>query len=143
MVQASGFFRENFSATLLRSAALALLVLASPARSETIDLTCTSTGAGPSFLFPGANVRLLIDTGGSTVTEIRNEGGSGAFKSDPLAAKVSDQFIEYSGPLPGNSDYWLMGTLDRIVGTLRRTIRYPRGGVESDNYACRRATQKF
>jgi hypothetical protein len=138
MAPLSRFFQASFSAALLRSAALAiaLLVPASPARSETLDLACASTGAGDSFYFPNPNIRLLIDTGRSTVTEISIEG---AGQSNPLAATISDQLIKYSGPLPGNSDYSLVGTLDRIAGTLSRTIK----GVASHNYACRRATQKF
>jgi hypothetical protein len=142
MVPESGFKLASVPATLLRSAALAiaLFVSASPAQSETLDLTCVSTGAGDSFLFPNPNIRLLIDTGSSTVTEI-SVGGAG--QSNPLAATISDQFIKYSGPLPGNSDYSLIGTLDRVAGTLGRTIRIPTGGAASLNYACRRATQKF
>lgn len=142
MALKSRFFRASFSATLLRSAALAisLLVLVSPAHSATLDLACVSTGAGDSFLFPNPNIRLLIDTDGSTVTEISIEGPG---QSNPLAATISDQFIKYSGPLPGNSDYSLVGTLDRIAGTLGRTIKIPTGGAASQNYACRRATQKF
>lgn len=142
MTTKSGFFHASFSTAALRSAvlAMALIMQASPARSETLDLACVSTGAGDSFLFPNPNIRLLIDTGRSTVIEISIEG---AGQSNPLAATISDQFIRYSGPLPGNSDYSLVGTLDRVAGTLGRTIKIPTGGGAGQNYACRRATQKF
>jgi hypothetical protein len=64
MVLKSGFSQANFSATLLRGAAIAiaLLVPASPARSETIDLTCASTESS-------SNVRIQIDTEQRTVLE--------------------------------------------------------------------------
>lgn len=140
MAPKSRFFHASFSATLLRSGALAiaLLVLASPARSETIDLACASTSED------GVAIRLLIDTDHSTVTEIR-VGANGPFKSNPYTAKISDQFINYSGPLAGNSDYSFEGTLDRIAGTLNGTILPGPGKSYSSrqSFACRRATQKF
>lgn len=144
MTKTSGFKQARVPATMLRTTALAMALIAqtSLAHGETIDLTCASTGGGSSFLFPSANIRLLVETSGSTVTEI-SDGGAGHLKSNPLAAAISNQFIKYSGPLPGNSDYSLMGTLDRSAGTLRRTIRDPTGAADGNNYMCRRATQKF
>lgn len=131
MTPKSKLFQAGFSAAL----AIAFLVLASPVRSETIDLTCALTGEG------NVTIRLLIDTDRRAVTEI-SVGAFGPSTSDPLTATISDQFIKYSGPLPGNNAYSCEGTLDRIAGTLNRTIR---GGnyFSQQSFACRRATQKF
>ena len=133
MAPESRFFRASFPTALLPSAALAiaLIVQASPARSEMIDLTCASTGEG------GGAMRLLVDTDRSTGTEIRVVG-LGPFKSDPYAATISAQFIKYEGRFPGNQNYDYTATLDRIAGTLiSGRFGHPQ------TYACRRATQKF
>ena len=133
MVQASGFFRENFSATLLWSAALALLVLASAARSETIDLTCASTDSSNS-------VRIQIDTEQRTVVKTWGTG-----TAQYRTTMISDQFIKFSDQNVHDSyDAFFDGTIDRIAGTLSINETNSKGFIFSNNrWSCRRATQKF
>lgn len=142
MAPKSRLFQASFSAALLQSAALAiaLIVPASPVRSETLDLACASTGEGPSH-----NIRLKIDTDRRIVMEIGLSGAFGEFNSPPYAATISEQFIKYEGPGAGNSDYLQVGTIDRIAGTYNRILTHKASGhtAANSNYACRRATQKF
>ena len=139
MTTVSRIFQTSFSKTLLRSAALAivLLVQASPSHSEMIDLTCTFTSSGHN-----GNIRLLIDTDHNTVTKFYI-GVFGPTHSSPYTATITPQFIQFSGRFAGNSDYSVEGILDRIAGTFNETVVGSNGRQELLSYACRRATQKF
>lgn len=136
MIPKSKLFQAGFSAVL----AVTLIVSASPARSETLDLACASTGEGSGH----KNIRLKIDTDRKIVTEIGLSGAFGEFNSPPYAATVSEQFIKYKGPGAGNSDWVQEGTIDRIAGTYYRIQTHKLSpSSQATNYACRRATQKF
>lgn len=126
-------FQANSLPALLLGAAIALLVQASPARSEMLDVSC----AGNS-----GTVRLVIDTSRSTVTQI-STGANGPSSSAPYPAKTTDQFIKFSGPLSGNSNYSVEGILDRVAGTFSNTTIWPSGNRVLETFACRRATQQF
>jgi hypothetical protein len=137
MVQISRFFQASFPATLLRSTALAiaLIVLASPARSEMIDLTCAGTESSSN-----SNVRIQIDTEQRTVVETWGTG-----TAQYRTTMISDQFIKFSDQnMHDSDDVFSEGTLDRIAGTLSINSTNSKGFIFSSNrWTCRRATQKF
>ena len=137
-------FQARFSATLLRSAALAisLLVLASPTRSEVLDLYCKGEGTEQAW-------SLLIDTDKRTV-KVTN-GDDNTFTYDPNAfvthkVIVSSGSITWEAPMDCGSGFNPCSRetrLDRIGGTLRSTRTDKFGSQPSGSASCRRATQKF
>jgi hypothetical protein len=135
MVSISGFFQAKFSATLLRGAAIAiaLLVPVSPARGETIDLTCASTESS-------SNVRIQVDTEQRTVLETWATG-TAQFRT----TLISDQFIKFSDRnVQDSHDVFSEGALDRIAGTLSINSTNSKGFIFSSNHwTCRRATKIF
>lgn len=131
MAPVSRFFQASFSAAL----AIALLVMASPARSETIDLACVGTNEGNTN-----TVRLLIDTNLSRVTEIWSSGKPYPF----TASTMSDQFIRYFDPAVNDNQDSAEITIDRFAGIYVRENKTASGKyLGTSRYACRRATQKF
>lgn len=113
MVPKSRFFQGNFSATLLRSVALAiaLIVTASPARAEVVTLVCQPE-SGDSFT-------LRVDYDRKTVEYLSPNGSSGG----PAAATITegnvtwDRRFEREEVLQG---YWghyrFEGSLNRLSG---------------------------
>lgn len=144
MALKSILFQASISATLLRSAvlAIALLVQASPARSEVLDLYCKNESNETAMT-------LLIDTDARTVTStiygITNTVNPNAFASHKVI--VSREFIKWYRPTDcgvANNPCREEGVLDRIGGTVDVTA-IGRSGDNWGGYAgsCRRATQKF
>ena len=134
MISKSSLFQARYSSTLLCSAmlAIALIMQASPAHSETIDLACASTDVGSNRSF-----RIQIDTDRRMVTEFWSNGTTYQY---PVT--ISDQFIRYTQPKDISRS---SGTtiIDRMAGTLVFTPVYDLGEGHSSYFACRRATQKF
>ncbi len=130
MVQVSRLFRASFSAAVLQGAALAiaLIVPASPARSETIDLACVPAGETKRPLG-----RIQIDTDHRTAL---------VDEAQYAVSVISDQFITLEVSYPNNGSRTV--TVDRIAGTAQLTRVLENGGFfYRDSYACRRATKKF
>lgn len=148
MAPKSRFFHASFSATLLRSGALAiaLLVQASPARSETLDLACANTHES------GGTIRLQIDTERRNFTAVADFANWPVVITRPSGdsryniTTISDQFIKFTDKRAGSYEErtgnYREGTLDRIAGTLHLEDFRPGLTIPSD-WACRRATQKF
>jgi hypothetical protein len=147
MAQKSGFFQANFSAALLRSAALAvaLLVHASPARAEPVTLTCRSD-AGP------ATWTFRIDYATGMIEELAPSGK--AYANRVAKATVSPNAIIWSIDQPSSyltgdnvrhqtTEHW-EGHINRLSAT--GWVRsYHESLYHSDavNITCRQATQKF
>jgi len=148
MVKKSIFFQASFPTLLLRSAALAiaLLVLASPARSETLDLACANTHES------GGTIRLQIDTGRRNFTAVADSANWPVVITRPSGdsryniTTISDQFIKFTDKTAGSYEErtgnYGEGTLDRIAGSLHFEDFRPGLTIPSD-WVCRRATKKF
>jgi len=136
MTPQSGFSQASYSVTMQRSIALAiaLLMQAAPAHSETLDLACVLTDASPAI-----TVRVLIDTNLKTVTTI----GSNGKPNEYAATMISDQFIRYSIPAEDNDHVSYESTIDRVSGTLTLETIFRGDNRGAVHYSCRRATQKF
>ena len=107
------------------------MALASPARSEMIDLTC----ADPNQT--AVTTRLQIDTDRRSVLSTW-DGGSNQYKVNAL----SDQLIKFSDT--PRDDNFSEGTIDRIAGTLILNNTNSTGFIfSSTRMTCRRATKKF
>ena len=144
MTVKSRFFQASFSTNLLRSTVLAMMLIvpASPARSEVLDLYCKNESSEPAMT-------LLIDTDARTVTTTRYGNTStvnpNAFASHKVI--VSREFIKWYTPADcgiGFNPCREEGVLDRIGGTVSVTAT-DKFGDRAGGYAgsCRRATQKF
>lgn len=144
MTVKSRFFQASFSTNLLRSTVLAMMLIvpASPARSEVLDLYCKSEGNGNAW-------SLLIDTDKRTVTKTIN---GNSFTFDPNAfvtheVIVSRDSIKWKAPSDCGAAYIPCreeGLLDRIGGTVGVNVidRFGQNHGGSSG-SCRRATQKF
>ena len=147
MVQISRFFQARFPATLLRSTglAIALIVLASPARSETLDLACATTDRD-------YNIRIQIDTDRRNITAVADFANWPVVitrangDSRYIITTISDQFIKFTDKTAGSYEEragnYGEGTLDRIAGTLHFE-NFSSGSTSRSDWACRRATKKF
>jgi hypothetical protein len=136
MAPETGMIRTNRSAGVLWSLALALLLAALPARSETIDLACVRTTEPTAST---SNIRILIDTDRRIVTEILK---SGKQYEEPITM-ISAQFIRYIEQAEKGDVVGVDATIDRIAGTLTFDTVWKGKVSGSIVYACRRATQKF
>ena len=143
MVQISRFFQARFPATLLRSTvlAIALIVLASPARSETLDLACATTDHD-------YNIRIQIDTDRRNITAVADFANwpvvitKANGDSRYIITTISDQFIKFTDKTDDITGHFGEGTLDRIAGTLHFE-NFSSGSTGRSDWACRRATKKF
>ncbi|MDI1301931.1 MAG: hypothetical protein PSX71_08505 [bacterium] len=130
MAHESKPYRASHYSALPASAALALAILvqASPARSETLDLACAT--AEHDY-----NARIQIDTDSKIATVSPDE--------TPYAITgVTDQFIKFEKlHSPG---IFLKGVVDRSAGTATLTEESDRQFVfRTTHLVCRRATMKF
>jgi len=137
------FFQANFSATLLRSAAIAiaLLVQAAPARAQVVTLICQSDrsqsepydvratqGWGSSF-----TLRINYD---QKIVDLLAPDGSVWFSA---AARITESVVEWgSGE---KQRFW--GSLNRLSGQGAATFISERQQLLAMSGPCRRATQKF
>lgn len=118
--------------------AMVLVVQASPARSEMIDLSCGNSEVQNS------SIRLQIDTDRKTVL---------LDQESHVATEISAQFIKFERQVlparvsPKGHDLRPVlskGTIDRVAGTAFITSESDHGHIfSSSRWACRRATQKF
>ena len=146
MAPVSRLFRANFSAALLRSVALAtvLLVQASTASAEVVTLICQPQ-SGNSFT-------LRIDYDRKTVDLLVPDGRS---YFAPAAATITegsvtwDRRFEREEVLKGYmGHYRFEGSLNRLSGEGKFTFWRNTEGreeqrIDSNSGLCRRATQKF
>ena len=146
MALISSLFQANISAILLRSAALAtvLLVQASPVRAEVLTLVCQRE-SGNSFT-------LQINYDRKTVDLLEPDGRS--FFA-PAAATITegsvtwDRRFEREEVLKGYmGHYRFAGSLNRLSGEGKFTFWRNTEGreeaiIHSGSGLCRRATQKF
>lgn len=146
MALISRLFQASLSATLLRSAALAtvLLAQASPARAEVLTLICQPQ-SGDSFT-------LQIDYDRKTVDLLEPDGRS---YFAPAAATITEGSVTWDTRFPREQvlqccmgHYRLAGSLNRLSGEGKFTFWRNTEGREdaianSNSGLCRRATQKF
>jgi len=136
------FFQANFSATLLRSAAIAiaLLVQAAPARAQVVTLICQNNNAGSSKEFNSFTLRINYD---QKVVELLSPSGTVWFSE---AARITESEVQWFRV--DSSGFILEGGFS---GTLNRLSGEGSTGFPSQSGAfriqmsgpCRRATQKF
>ncbi len=145
MAPVSRYIQTSFSTAVLRSAALAiaLIVPASPAHSETLDLSGANTresgGGIPLHVYTDRrNITAVADFANWPVVITSPSGGDTRYH----ITTISDQFIKFTEKRTGSTDNLIgEGTLDRIAGTLHLKDFFDLT-VPSD-WACRRATKKF
>lgn len=133
----SVFFQSNPFPTLLRSAALVMVLIAPtlPAHAEVVTLVCQNEGEGGSLTF-------RIDYEQKTAS-LMNEDGS-VYVSAP--ADITDTQVWWDVKV-AEPNYRFHGSLNRLAGTI--WVRYAgnNGGGGLMMYLkhgpCRRATQKF
>ena len=131
------FFQASFSATLLKSAALAvaLLVQASPARAEVVTLICQNNydnkagSQGPSSF----TLRINYD---QKLVELLNPSGSVWFSE---AARITESDVRWDS----NEGALFMGSLNRLSGEGVASFMQKGGRLRVMSGPCRRATQKF
>ena len=129
------FFQSSFSATLLKSAALAvaLLVQASPARAEVVTLICQHNAG------PGHNISFTLRINyGQKVVEFLSPSGTVWFSA---VASITDSDLRWNYQKRGH----FTGSLNRLSG--EGVVEYPADGNNPSTDQlfgpCRRATQKF
>jgi hypothetical protein len=113
----------------LLALATVLMLQASPARSETIDVACTTTA--------GHSARLLIDTDAKTVV-LTSDGASTRYATTVL----SEQFIKFGAKRPYDQISQEM-TIDRVAGTLLLEQTYQGMPHGSLRYSCQRTARKL
>lgn len=137
MAPKSGLFQASFSAALLRSAALAivLIVQAPLARAEVVTLVCKnesgSLGTADSFM-------LRVDYDRKTIDMLRSDGTA----QYSAAATITEGVVEWGN----RKDYGIFrGELNRLSG--QGFVAFPVKGMSTGEGSmsgpCRRATQKF
>ncbi len=144
MTTRSGVFQANFSAAVLRGAALAIALLASasPACAEVVTLVC-QPASGDSFTLRVDYDRKIVDLLASDGTSIVS-----------AAATISESDVNWNavpkntGGHQNTAGYHFIGSLNRLSG--QGYAHYPEAilrGTEivlaSVSGTCRRATQKF
>jgi hypothetical protein len=138
MAPRSGFFQASFSATLLRSAAIAIAlnVQASPAHAEAITLVCQNHGPTPG----GGTFTLRVDYDRKNVALLRSDGTV----RYSAAATITQGNVTWKAVL-GNEKFF-DGSLNRISGQGVANFPVPFAGqimMGGMSGPCRRATQKF
>lgn len=140
MVPKSRFFQENFSATLLRSVALAiaLIVTASPARAEVVTLVCQNQlEGGGSFTLQVDYDRMIVNLLSSDGTIIVS--AEAKISASDVKWYWDNSKWDYSSPKAQG----FTGGLNRLSGEGGMTY-YERQTVFHNMVGpCRRATQKF
>ncbi len=138
MAPESRLFQANFSAALLRSAALAiaLLVPASPARAEVVTLVCQQESVG-AFTESGGSFTLRVDYDRKIVDLLRSDGTVRL----SAAAMITVGDVQWETDL--TKAHAFMGILNRISGQGSATYWDDRNLMHQMSGPCRRATQKF
>jgi hypothetical protein len=139
MASKSGFFQADFSAALLRGAAIAIALVVSvfPAHAETVTLVCQDEETNESFV-------LRVDYGQKIVDYLYSDGTTRA--SAPARIMANDIWWEVRHE--GRNETAFKGGLDRLSGR-GWVIEYDTPRLAAVNMGrrksgpCRRATQKF
>ena len=132
------FIRAEFSAAVLRSAALAIAILvqASPARAEAITLVCQNEGPTPG----GGSYTLQVDYDRKIVALL---GSDGAVRYS-AAATITQSNVTWKTVLENGK--FFDGSLNRLSGQGVANFPVPFAGqimMGGMSGPCRRATQKF
>lgn len=142
--------RTRVSAVLLRSAALAFVLIAqtSPAHAETLTLACESTAEGSGSALYKSPVKFRIDLDNRTIDLLTPAGSvitstkSRSMNALAPVVQISDSVIAWN--LSNSIGIIFKGSIDRETGNTDITWFGPR---VIDAYLfqgrCRRATQKF
>ena len=144
MALLSRFFQARFSTALLRSAALAivLLVQTSPVRAEVVTLVCQSES--------GNSMTIRVDYDRKIVDLLRSDGSM----QHSAPATITEGAVEWNAAVPSTgepfdaADPRFMGALNRLTGQgnvwiARERSRSNEGPWITVIGPCRRATQKF
>lgn len=145
--------KQDFSATLLRSAAvaIALIAQASPAGAETLTLACESTAEGSGSTLYKASLKFQVDLGQRIVNLLTPTDGVMASTTDRRfnavapSVQITDSAIVWRLS-NGAGEFIFRGVIDRTSGTAEAMWFEARAGrmdVHSFQGRCRRATQKF
>jgi hypothetical protein len=113
--------------------AIALILLASPVRAETLDLACTSAADSTRHL------RRIIDTDRRIVTTI---GSNGKVFEDPITF-VSDQFIKFRDQEEKGDVVGVNATVDRIAGTITFETVWKGNSRGTIIFNCRKSAKQF
>jgi hypothetical protein len=144
MAPESGFKHASVPATLLRGAALAiaLIVLASPARAETVTLVCQQE-ASPGNTVSGGSFTLRVDYDRKTVDLLRSDG-TAYFTAAATITAGDVKWGDWNKVLKGHLIF--RGELNRLSGQGWAEFPVEYGTTtkrEVMSGPCRRATQKF
>lgn len=150
MAAESGFFQAGFSATLLRTATIAavLIVQTSPASAETLTLACESTAEGSGSAIYKSPVKFRIDLDNRIIDLLTPAGGvitsttNRNMNALTPVVQITDSAIAWN--LSNSIGIIFKGSIDRDTGNTDVTWFGPR---VIDAYLfqgrCRRATPKF
>lgn len=149
MALESGLFQASLFKTLLQSAALALLILSSPARAETLTLTCESTAEGSGTQFYRSPVKFEVDLDQQTIKLLDSGGSIMASTTDILSdsrthsVQITDSSIKWL--LSDSEGFpYFSGLIDRDSGNTEVLWdSRSRAFTNAFQGRCRRATQKF
>jgi hypothetical protein len=151
MALKSKFFQASFSTTVLRSAALAiaLLIQTSPARAETLALTCESTAEGSGTQFYRSPVKFQVDLDQRIIRFLDSGGSTIASTTDVLSnsrthsVRITDSSIKWL--LADSEGFpYFAGLIDRDSGNTEVSwVSKSRAFSNVFQGRCRRATQKF
>lgn len=120
--------------------AIALAVLASPARAEVVTLVCQNQDRPES---PESSFTLRVDYDQKTVDLLASDGT----KRFSSAARITASDVKWYAAIKTGDGLFFDGSLDRLSG--RGLVNFPRSfgarGVLMQGMSgpCRRATQKF
>ena len=133
MAQVSRFFEQTFLRLCCTALAIALIVLASPARAEVVTLICQSDSSDSNNWESSFTIRIDYDR--KTVDWLRSNGtvalSSAATITESDVQWYSAEAQEFRGGLNRLSGQGTLGFTERQV--IRRYMSGP----------CRRATKKF
>lgn len=141
MAPVSGFFQANFSTVLLRSAALAIALIAPGlAQAAPLVLSCESSTDSTAKQF-------RIDFDNKTVQEInvtleKNPSGHAEITESSIRWRTVQKLGDAAG---GLQDWDVVGSIDRLAGSIRWELSNPRNPHQFQLVTgkCRQATQKF
>ncbi len=137
MTPKSRFFQARFSATLLKSAAIAvaLLVQASPARAEVVTLICQNDYRSQVGM-PGPSSFTLRINYDQKVVELLSPSGTVQFSA---AASITESDVQWLS----DEERRFSGTLNRLSGESFVWYYETESMLKQVSGPCRRATQKF
>lgn len=152
MAPKSNLFQAPYSSTLLRSTALALLLSASPANAEILNLVCDFDDGGTGYTFlidldkkavqenPSSSCRWTID-GKDIIVPDCNPPGRAEITERSINWKTTLKEVDAAGDI---HNVLIEGSIDRLAGSIfyTRTANY-RNSWRTFIGKCRRATQKF